>query len=851
MRKRRKNRGIITVFVTLIMVPVVTCTGTMVDVARLKLYSSQAAMAADSYGEVVLSEYDNLLKELYGLFSVTQNKEGLEAIENLAKYTKYSFIPDGDNEDLDGFMPYKEAEIDVSYTKVAGASLSNNNVLMTQISDFMKFRVIEELLTEADILGTLGKFDSMSSDMDAADERAEITKSSAKVLGKIDEYYAILKCINDYPGYLTERSNKYSSYSKLLKEVYDSDKYKAYINYLDNRRKIDDAIELLRSIEEAEQKVREQEEAKKKAEEAGEEFEAKEIKVPQVTEAERKQAEELAKQYVDVGAYKQELRNKFSGWADSLDATSQKIKFGQVKGKVKDLDKVAKDLEDVLNTLEEQIESLKGTLQTCSKDLREGITQEIAGLEEITKIADEFKKTVNLLYTNKDPEKDSDNEDKWDVKTDALKKVEDNLLDGDQRKYDWDAKISFEWYDFQDDKSDFYSQLVKLCEKSDTNANGDKKAADKKIENAEKVEAEAKKSLQGDESTEARDITSTLAGQLKKPASSAEVPDVSDCFSGGASLASLGNGAVGKFLLTTYNFGMFSSRVSGIEKPEEDEEESGNNVTEVVSSETDNGGQDEEYYDVSLTKVKMSKDVNYLYGAELEYLIGGYNKSKDNLNYTRNIICGIRMTTNFISTYSVEEVNKAINSIANAAAEAVAATGVGAAAAPLVRVAVSGALRMTVATLETVADWDDLKERKDVVFCKRQLGDMTAISSIASFLGISLPEGEESDDIKLSYEDYMYVIMCLIVDEDDLLDRTSNLITLNVNQSQNDKDTLGTLDFKMANTVTAIKSTCEVNLKFVIVPENFINLFISGTDTSAVIQKLDNGSYGYSVIRGY
>lgn len=197
MRKRRKNRGIITVFVTLIMVPVVVCTGTMVDIARLKLYSSQAAMAADSYGEVVLSEYDNLLKELYGLFSVTQNEEGLQAVLDLAKYTKYSFIPDGDNEDLNGFMPYKEAEIDVSYTKVAGASLSNNNVLMTQISDFMKFRVIEELLTEADILGTLGKFDSMASDMDAADERAEITKNSAKVLGKIDEYYAILKCINE------------------------------------------------------------------------------------------------------------------------------------------------------------------------------------------------------------------------------------------------------------------------------------------------------------------------------------------------------------------------------------------------------------------------------------------------------------------------------------------------------------------------------------------------------------------------------------------------------------------------------------------------------------------------------
>ena len=46
--KRRSSHGVITVFVTLMMVPVVAITGIMVDVTRLKMYSSQAAMAADS-----------------------------------------------------------------------------------------------------------------------------------------------------------------------------------------------------------------------------------------------------------------------------------------------------------------------------------------------------------------------------------------------------------------------------------------------------------------------------------------------------------------------------------------------------------------------------------------------------------------------------------------------------------------------------------------------------------------------------------------------------------------------------------------------------------------------------------
>ena len=90
MTKHHRQRGMITVFVTLMMVPVVVITGLMVDVSRLKLYSSQAVMAADSYGEAILSEYDNLLKELYGLFSVTQNEEGMAALETMKKYTEYS-----------------------------------------------------------------------------------------------------------------------------------------------------------------------------------------------------------------------------------------------------------------------------------------------------------------------------------------------------------------------------------------------------------------------------------------------------------------------------------------------------------------------------------------------------------------------------------------------------------------------------------------------------------------------------------------------------------------------------------------------------------------------------------------
>lgn len=217
-----------------------------------------------------------------------------------------------------------------------------------------------------------------------------------------------------------------------------------------------------------------------------------------------------------------------------------------------------------------------------------------------------------------------------------------------------------EWYNFRDDKGTFYLELQQLCE-SDGGAEEDEDAGDKQIDKANAKQEEAMRKLEGsDESTDARDISEELAGQLKSGGSTEEsVPNLTDYFSGGLSFSGLsqaGGHLLDKFLVTTYDFGMFSSRVTGIEPAEEDE------GLQLPATQ----GEEEEYADYSLTGIKMSKDVNYLYGAELEYLLGGHNQSSANLNKSRNIICGVRLTLNFASTYTIKEVNDAIKAIAEA-----------------------------------------------------------------------------------------------------------------------------------------------------------------------------------------
>lgn len=103
----------------------------------------------------------------------------------------------------------------------------------------------------------------------------------------------------------------------------------------------------------------------------------------------------------------------------------------------------------------------------------------------------------------------------------------------------------------------------------------------------------------------------------------------------------------------------------------------------------------------------------------------------------------------------------------------------------------------------------------------------------------------------MDYEDYMYALICLMLDSNTLMSRTANLITLNVNQAQNTGDTLSTLKFKMSDTVTAVKSTCKVKMDFVAVPDNFIEIYLSETSTESMIEVMENRYLGYSIIRGY
>ncbi len=270
-----------------------------------------------------------------------------------------------------------------------------------------------------------------------------------------------------------------------------------------------------------------------------------------------------------------------------------------------------------------------------------------------------------------------------------------------------------------------------------------------------------------------------------------------------------------KLYTVEYDFGMFSSRTTNVRETEEKA--------------------------VSLTGYEMNRKLNYLYQAELEYLLGGYNSSKDNLNSARNKILAIRAISNYTATYSIKEIDSTIRSISTAAY----------AVNPVLGLTVENALRLAVATAETVSDWDSLKDGKKVVLVKMKKEDLTSPDKFADLLGMNV--SASGQDKGIDYDMYLKIMLIFFPTADQLTERTGNLIELNVNAAQRnleENEDLSELQFQLDKAYTAVNASCTVKLGFVVMPDQFAKK-VTDSDTYQSITDFEKNGYKFTVTRGY
>lgn len=252
----KKTKGAVSIFLVIILVPMMTVSALFVDASKISLAKSVAASAGDLTLNTALTDYDTVLKDMYGLFATAQNTDELYA--SLEDYYRTCIISSGvSKEDADSYVEQIMAQlglvgdnrdtadilnmqlVDFDVRKRTDASLANATIFEKQIVEFMKYRA--PINTGLGFLSSLKSFTTLSKQTELVDKRTEYYQEQESVMRNAQEAW---KKINQYnkskfvtdDNYFSTMQSNFSKYEtnyqeigkKIIRDLYDAQNYGSF-----------------------------------------------------------------------------------------------------------------------------------------------------------------------------------------------------------------------------------------------------------------------------------------------------------------------------------------------------------------------------------------------------------------------------------------------------------------------------------------------------------------------------------------------------------------------------------------------------------------------------------------------
>lgn len=232
----QKKNGAVSVFLSIVLVPMMIVASIMIDYGRVKLGSAMAASAGDLALNTALTDYDNVLKDVYGLMATSQSND--ELLEKLEDYYTSSIVAQGvskaDADDYVGqimdyiknssgsssidFMNMGNIEFNVEEPKTA--SLVNPALLRGQIVNFMKYRA--PINGGMALLESLKSFSHLSKQMEIVEnkqkyyeEQSTLMEDCEKAWGYMAKYVALFGEKEDFQEIQTGMDDAISAYNNI------------------------------------------------------------------------------------------------------------------------------------------------------------------------------------------------------------------------------------------------------------------------------------------------------------------------------------------------------------------------------------------------------------------------------------------------------------------------------------------------------------------------------------------------------------------------------------------------------------------------------------------------------------
>lgn len=860
MKKLLHNcKGMVTVMVTLLLIPSLLITGTAVDIARIYAAKSILHDANQLAANSALTQYDALLQDLYGLYGIMQDDPVLANL--IDQYIETSIMgQEGRATGLGTFQIFYGSDIKPGAIAPAqGQNLANAEVLRRQIEEYAKFRVPVVLIDE--LLGRLENFQNVQKDakviedkMDIDDRMEDLEKTYEKIYDDIADLHAKQ---NDLDIKLHQINGVIDQINDQFKEMRDVRwQYNDYVRSHDfEGADPEEAAHWLEVIEDYETRYDDL---------------RGNIKALAVGGS--------VKDYWVQGSWEDA---EAGIWSAGYHQNSQRVSLSlknaiqnaeTARGKVSSaLNTLVKDCEKAdkkKKELKKKLDALETTLNTpgaCSADLQKGLNEPVESngnrsiievyraalnydLEPMARavrgdcapVLDELKTQLqNIGYGDW----------KYDgpvLSLDELKNIKnisgmeiDVVIynenhDPDKRdwlnelsigkslcEYDFPAKLKpFNDGGYSTTKNpEFYEYLQRLF------ANEGEKVKKKNAKKAAtKIFAQAQEIFKGlgDYEPEGAYLYTPYAGGSGETAQKESFGSEGDWTKEGEGkdaakgalksdlvdrLGNIAGATVDHLLLLGYDSEMFSCW-------------------------TTNKG--EETGRTSMAGIPLGIDVNYFYQSELEFLYSGSYNAQDNLQAVSGMIFLVRFVFNYIASFQIEEVNALVDAVKEALA------GI---AGPFAFI-IGELVRVGMALGESALDVSKLRNGESVALMKndqknnwmfsmsglaRAIADPSQLDSVG-YTEKSTISADKKDPMSMSYRDYLRVFL-LLQDGNNLAQRTQKLIELNLTNKKNGIGAKGDhkareaamsavplVDLSKATTGFTITTTAQLRMLFLSLP---------------------------------
>lgn len=812
-------KGVISVFLIMIMLPIFTSAVLLVDGARYHSAKMMVQEAGDLAAYSVTTKYNQELKDAYGLFAINEKNINAEFEryfkENLgcgeAESKNYSEKVQGLLTNMIGGSEYRNEKFYDLYNFNVNKSvakgiypLSNPGVLQNQIVDYTKYRGIETLLERFEIINNFKDFKNLlgesSKTMEAIEELAKVDEDySAVVMNDIEQ---LLKSKEEYNNALANLTAQLISYEK---------SYKDELCYMAiNEKELVDDYDLYR----------------------------------------KEYAEEISK-YLSLTDNSGILK-RYTEMKDKCQVVSSKAEAAIAK--YEELRTKYNDQEDIKADIEKEIEILKKVISRDKQDAEYSVIifdqntnyqVDSTNIGELNKVFNKMEKNANdavELYNTAYEQTQKDNPGMSYEEIVAENHYsffyENNEWIGTKdQNYVWDSEVSDEvrsnadvvikFYDlarkYEDKKRNWTTGELKNVYKNGYDSNADNETKETKADKATKKANSAAKRNDEKNKPEYKkideDTYNLLPSKNKAATEEKEIAELdkenpSEMMS---SAKNAGNQFM-KFIETgrndvltfCYILDMFKTRNSIKDFSEKTKDKWYSTKWRYTN---DKGEVDLRY---------RRKDTNlgtYFYTGEVEYIFGGNKSESANNAIVYSWIYGTRLANNIVTVYKDKTAKNECEVLAAAASAGCSALGV-----PIPESVFKWVFIAAWAAGETALEMNYLiDDGYRIPLIKRKL----FIKSFDDVLSVGEEHREElikdysSNSIDVCYEDYLLLLMCF-VDRDTRLLRIADLIQLNM-------QTRGQKDFKMSEANTYITAETTVSAKYLFQPINQFTNSYTGT----------------------